>query len=288
MELQIRNYNSLSRDLREREGIRSIFSDLFGMLIDLKITDFELIPITENQGDNLWVVFELINGSEIGIAFKEDSDLLNPLNWNSLVQIGSKMQGGEINSITRIRHFHRNNQIADKCYRVVLYTSIGRILTAFITIPSGETELPDLSDLNPLAKVKSSGMEIAMRAEFLLGEIALNSEMTYPLSAHLLRLSNSSIEESINLRWIKDQEFLVVEECNMDKETQVSAKIVLGKISLKLEELINLAPGTKLELNCPQNIPVHLEVGDDKWADGTINWQGDFLELTIKKQETLQ
>jgi flagellar motor switch protein FliN/FliY len=66
------------------------------------------------------------------------------------------------------------------------------------------------------------------------------------------------------------------------EEIPVELSVVLGMVDIPVRQVLRMGRGTTIPLNCGQNDPVQIQVGDDLVAEGKIvvNEESILIEVT--------
>ncbi len=79
----------------------------------------------------------------------------------------------------------------------------------------------------------------------------------------------------------------IVEELIMDKhQDEITAEIKLGSISLKILDLLEIKPGSEIDIDWPAESRGVLSIGGNKWAEVKIKLEHEKLSLIFPKDAT--
>ncbi len=320
MEFEIRNSEVIIDLQRRKRVIKEIFLDPLSFLISKRILDIELLESASLiDRDFFWIVFELENPHEssvplieIGIGFdnkigKISQSISQPI-WRNIVRLGALIQSERCLSISKIKQTFSTTfpTTFPTTFSTTIPTTIESSLKYELAIVKAESLIdmrcifayPDIklpkievhSDKEVLAKDQAT---VQLKLELVLSALPIGN-FSIHLNQCTLIASSQNLNSSCQLGWEKGSEFKIIKESIMDNKklttidsgVNISPRIVLGTITLTLEEFLSLNKGTTLELGCPSEIPVTIEVGNRAWAQAEIRWKGEFLEVEIKSKET--
>lgn len=92
----------------------------------------------------------------------------------------------------------------------------------------------------------------------------------------------------VRLRIVQDCLQIIIEEEGMEEqEREVPIEIVLGTITMPLNDFLRLRPGAKLECTRPETLEVVLQLGGSEWARAQLHVEDDRLTVELAEIITL-